>query len=199
MDAHTPRHLVDLGGELSDRRHVQPTVVEGENSMRVSQGAIFGPAVSAARFADLDEAGEIANDSLYGLGAAVWTRDGNAGYRAARAIQAGRVWITPRKASSENPLPAPPTTSTVNKCASAFHHPLAPVPGRRGSDPVQLVTHSRERVPIMSRLAPAPHQILIFRMGGKSRWWRSPKSRRKPWTFRRRRKPRRTAPSYART
>ena len=60
--------------------------------MRVFQEEIFGPVVSVTTFRDFDEAIEIANDTLYGLGAGVWTRDGNTAYRAGRAIQAGRVW-----------------------------------------------------------------------------------------------------------
>ncbi|MFD0441162.1 acetaldehyde dehydrogenase ExaC [Streptomyces chartreusis] len=83
----------DLGGELAGGFYVQPTVFEGENAMRVFQEEIFGPVVSVARFSDFDDAVKIANDTLYGLGAAVWTRDANAGYRAAREIQAGRVWL----------------------------------------------------------------------------------------------------------
>ncbi|QZS52579.1 acetaldehyde dehydrogenase ExaC [Rhodococcus opacus] len=83
----------DLGGELAGGFYVQPTVFEGNNAMRVFQEEIFGPVLSVARFSDFDDAVTIANDTLYGLGAAVWTRDANAGYRAARGIQAGRVWV----------------------------------------------------------------------------------------------------------
>jgi aldehyde dehydrogenase len=83
----------ELGGELSGGYYVQPTVFEGHNGMRVFQEEIFGPVVSVARFVDFDDAIKTANDTLYGLGAAVWARDGNVGYRAARAIQAGRVWV----------------------------------------------------------------------------------------------------------
>ena len=72
--------------------YVQPTVFEGTNDMRVFQEEIFGPVVSVTTFRDFDEAMTIANDTLYGLGAGVWTRDGNTAYRAGRAIQAGRVW-----------------------------------------------------------------------------------------------------------
>lgn len=83
---------VDLGGELSGGYYVQPTVFEGDNRMRVFQEEIFGPVVSVCRFADFDAAMRIANDTLYGLGAGVWARDGGTAYRAGRAIQAGRVW-----------------------------------------------------------------------------------------------------------
>ncbi|WKX73510.1 aldehyde dehydrogenase family protein [Streptomyces sp. XD-27] len=82
----------ELGGELEGGYYVRPTVLEGGNHMRVFQEEIFGPVVAVTSFADLDDAIGIANDSLYGLGAGVWTRDGTTAYRAGRAIQAGRVW-----------------------------------------------------------------------------------------------------------
>ncbi|WP_433610614.1 aldehyde dehydrogenase [Dactylosporangium sp. CA-139114] len=82
----------DLGGELSGGYYVQPTVFEGDNAMRVFQEEIFGPVVSVTSFSDFADAIKIANDTLYGLGAGVWTRDTNTAYRAGRAIQAGRVW-----------------------------------------------------------------------------------------------------------
>ena len=72
--------------------YVQPTVFKGTNDMRVFQEEIFGPVVSVTTFKDYDEAIKIANDTLYGLGAGVWSRDGNVAYRAGRDIQAGRVW-----------------------------------------------------------------------------------------------------------
>ncbi|MDT7776491.1 MAG: aldehyde dehydrogenase [Pseudonocardiales bacterium] len=84
---------VDPGGDLSGGYYIQPTIFEGNNSMRVFQEEIFGPVVSVARFSDYDDAIKIANDTLYGLGAAVWSRDGNTAYRAGRDIQAGRVWV----------------------------------------------------------------------------------------------------------
>jgi aldehyde dehydrogenase len=83
----------DLGGELSGGYYIQPTIFEGNNSMRIFQEEIFGPVVSVARFTDYDDAIKTANDTLYGLGAAVWSRDGNTAYRAGRDIQAGRVWV----------------------------------------------------------------------------------------------------------
>jgi aldehyde dehydrogenase len=83
----------DLGGELSGGYYVNPTVLEGDNSMRVFQEEIFGPVVSVARFEDYDDALKIANDTLYGLGAGVWSRNGSVAYRAGRDIQAGRVWV----------------------------------------------------------------------------------------------------------
>ncbi|MCX8996575.1 aldehyde dehydrogenase family protein [Rhizobiaceae bacterium BDR2-2] len=82
----------DLGGELANGFYVQPTVFQGHNKMRVFQEEIFGPVVSVTTFKDEKEALEIANDTLYGLGAGIWTRDGNRAYRFGRAIQAGRVW-----------------------------------------------------------------------------------------------------------
>jgi aldehyde dehydrogenase len=82
----------ELGGELEGGYYVQPTILEGGNSMRVFQEEIFGPVVAVTDFSDFDDAVKTANDTLYGLGAGVWTRDGNTAYRAGRAIQAGRVW-----------------------------------------------------------------------------------------------------------
>ncbi|MDI6412254.1 aldehyde dehydrogenase family protein [Streptomyces albus] len=82
----------ELGGELEGGYYVRPTVLEGSNDMRVFQEEIFGPVVSVTGFDDFDDAIRIANDTLYGLGAGVWTRDGSRAYRAGRAIQAGRVW-----------------------------------------------------------------------------------------------------------
>ncbi|HTR34912.1 MAG TPA: aldehyde dehydrogenase [Bryobacteraceae bacterium] len=85
MRAHLP-------GELAGGYYVQPTILEGNNRMRVFQEEIFGPVVSVTRFKDDEEALQIANDTLYGLGAGVWSRNGNRAYRFGRAIQAGRVW-----------------------------------------------------------------------------------------------------------
>src|SRR5690349_3779508 len=81
-----------LGGELAGGYYVTPTIFAGDNSMRIFQEEIFGPVVSVARFSDEADALKIANDTLYGLGAGVWTRDGARAYRAGREIQAGRVW-----------------------------------------------------------------------------------------------------------
>jgi aldehyde dehydrogenase len=81
-----------LGGDLAGGYYVMPTILQGHNKMRVFQEEIFGPVVSATSFKDFDDAISIANDTLYGLGAGVWTRDGAQAYRAGRAIQAGRVW-----------------------------------------------------------------------------------------------------------
>jgi len=79
-------------GELSSGYYIQPTVLAGNNKMRVFQEEIFGPVVSVAKFKDFDDAMKIANDTLYGLGAGVWSRNGNVAYRAGREIKAGRVW-----------------------------------------------------------------------------------------------------------
>jgi aldehyde dehydrogenase len=83
---------IEYDGELAGGYYVQPTIFEGSNRMRIFQEEIFGPVVSVASFADYDDAIKIANDTLYGLGAGVWTRDINTADRAGRAIQAGRVW-----------------------------------------------------------------------------------------------------------
>ncbi|WP_306363538.1 aldehyde dehydrogenase [Nocardia sp. CC227C] len=82
----------DLGGDLAGGYYVQPTVFAGDNAMRIFQEEIFGPVVSVTRFVDYDDAIKTANDTLYGLGAGVWSRDGGVAYRAGRDIQAGRVW-----------------------------------------------------------------------------------------------------------
>ena len=82
----------DLGGDLSGGFYVEPTVFEGKNSMRIFQEEIFGPVLSVAKFDGWEESMEIANDTLYGLGSGVWTRNINTAYRAGREIQAGRVW-----------------------------------------------------------------------------------------------------------
>jgi aldehyde dehydrogenase len=81
-----------LGGDLAEGYYVAPTVFEGNNSMRIFQEEIFGPVVSLTSFHDEADAVKIANDTLYGLGAGVWSRDGSQAFRVGREIQAGRVW-----------------------------------------------------------------------------------------------------------
>ncbi|HRF54413.1 MAG TPA: aldehyde dehydrogenase family protein [Aquimonas sp.] len=81
-----------LGGDLESGFYMQPTVFEGHNRMRIFQEEIFGPVVSVTTFKDEADALAIANDTLYGLGAGVWSRDGAICYRMGREIQAGRVW-----------------------------------------------------------------------------------------------------------
>jgi aldehyde dehydrogenase len=81
-----------LPGDLAGGYYVQPTVFKGHNRMRIFREEIFGPVVSVTPFKDDAEALAIANDTLYGLGAGVWSRDANRCYRFGRAIQAGRVW-----------------------------------------------------------------------------------------------------------
>ncbi|MFB8762853.1 acetaldehyde dehydrogenase ExaC [Nocardiopsis alba] len=83
----------EMEGDLAGGYYVTPTIFEGRNTMRIFQEEIFGPVVSVSRFADYADAIGIANDTLYGLGAGVWSRDGNTAYRAGRDIQAGRVWV----------------------------------------------------------------------------------------------------------
>ena len=82
----------ELGGDLAGGYYIQPTIFEGNNRMRVFQEEIFGPVVSVTSFEDEADALQIANDTLYGLGAGVWSRDGSVAYRMGRGIQAGRVW-----------------------------------------------------------------------------------------------------------
>ena len=81
-----------LDGEAAEGYYVKPTILAGNNKMRVFQEEIFGPVVSVTKFKDDEEALAIANDTLYGLGSGVWTRNGTRAYRFGRAIQAGRVW-----------------------------------------------------------------------------------------------------------
>jgi aldehyde dehydrogenase len=82
----------EIGGEAEGGYYVEPTILAGQNKMRVFQEEIFGPVVSVTSFEGFEDAIEIANDTLYGLGAGVWSRDTRTAYRAGRAIQAGRVW-----------------------------------------------------------------------------------------------------------
>ncbi|WP_339835917.1 aldehyde dehydrogenase family protein [uncultured Flavobacterium sp.] len=82
-----------LEGELSTGYYIQPTVFKGNNKMRIFQEEIFGPVVCVTTFKTVEEAIEIANDTLYGLGAGVWTRDAHELYQVPRAIEAGRVWV----------------------------------------------------------------------------------------------------------
>jgi len=81
-----------LDGDLAGGFYIQPTIFKGNNKMRIFQEEIFGPVLSVTTFKNDDEALEIANDTLYGLGAGVWTRDLNRAYRFGREIEAGRVW-----------------------------------------------------------------------------------------------------------
>jgi len=83
---------VHLGGALENGFYVQPTVFVGNNKMRIFQEEIFGPVLSVTTFKTLEEAIAIGNDTIYGLGAGVWSRDGATAYRVGREIQAGRVW-----------------------------------------------------------------------------------------------------------
>ncbi len=108
-----------LPGDLAGGYYVKPTVLKGNNKMRVFQEEIFGPVVSVTTFKDDEEALSIANDTLYGLGAGIWTRDGTRAYRFGRAIQAGRVWTNcyhayrrmPPSAATSSPASAARTTS----------------------------------------------------------------------------------------
>jgi aldehyde dehydrogenase len=84
--------VAKLNSGLEKGNFIQPTIFEAKNNMRISQEEIFGPVVSVIKFKDEAEALKIANDTLYGLGAAVWTRDGNTAHRMGRGIQAGIVW-----------------------------------------------------------------------------------------------------------
>ncbi|WP_100372829.1 acetaldehyde dehydrogenase ExaC [Bacillus sp. FJAT-45037] len=81
-----------LSGDFQDGYYVKPTVFKGHNNMRIFREEIFGPVLSVTTFKDTEEALAIANDTNYGLGAGVWTRDMNTAYRMGRNIQSGRVW-----------------------------------------------------------------------------------------------------------
>jgi aldehyde dehydrogenase len=81
-----------VSSDLKGGYYIEPTIFEGNNSMRIFQEEIFGPVVSVTKFTDEADALKIANETLYGLGAGLWTRDLNTAYRMGRAIQAGRVW-----------------------------------------------------------------------------------------------------------
>ncbi|WP_129785720.1 aldehyde dehydrogenase family protein [Promicromonospora panici] len=88
----TGGYRAEMEGDLAGGYYVTPTIFEGKNSMRIFQEEIFGPVVAVTEFADFDDAIKVANDTLYGLGAGVWTRSGADAYRAGRSIEAGRVW-----------------------------------------------------------------------------------------------------------
>ena len=81
-----------LSGDLSEGYYIQPTLFKGHNKMRIFQEEIFGPVLAVTTFKDEAEAVAIANDTVYGLGSGVWSRNGNVAYRMGRAIKAGRVW-----------------------------------------------------------------------------------------------------------
>lgn len=88
----TGGNVNELTGELENGYYIEPTIFKGSNDMRIFQEEIFGPVLSLTTFKDEAEAMEIANETLYGLGAGVWTRKINTAYRFGRGIQAGRVW-----------------------------------------------------------------------------------------------------------
>jgi aldehyde dehydrogenase len=81
-----------LGGDLEEGNFMEPTIFAGTNNMRVFQEEIFGPVVSVTKFKTLEEAIEIGNDTVYGLGSGVWSRNMNNLYRVGREIKAGRCW-----------------------------------------------------------------------------------------------------------
>jgi aldehyde dehydrogenase len=81
-----------LEGDLAGGYYIQPTLFKGHNKMRIFQEEIFGPVLAVTTFKDEAEALEIANDTIFGLGSGVWSRDGSRAYRMGRGIKAGRVW-----------------------------------------------------------------------------------------------------------
>ena len=108
----------ELGGDLSGGFYMQPTIFTGNNKMRVFQEEIFGPVVAVTSFTDYDDAISIANDTLYGLGAGVWSRDGNTAYRAGRDIQ-GRPGV-------DQLLPRLPRARGVRRLQAVRHRPREP-------------------------------------------------------------------------
>jgi len=84
--------VANVGADLAGGYYIQPTLFQGHNNMRIFREEIFGPVLAVTTFKDEADALAIANDTVYGLGAGVWTRDGSRAYRMGRAIQAGRVW-----------------------------------------------------------------------------------------------------------
>lgn len=82
-----------FNGDIAGGFYIRPTNFKGNNKMRVFQEKIFGPVVSVTTFKDEAETMAIANDTIYGLGAGVWTRDGTRAYRFVRGVQAGRFWV----------------------------------------------------------------------------------------------------------
>lgn len=89
----TGGEVIKLDGDLENGYYIKPTLFKGHNKMRIFQEEIFGPVLAVTTFKTVEEAIEIANDTLYGLGAGVWTRDAHELYQVPRAIQAGRVWV----------------------------------------------------------------------------------------------------------
>ena len=88
----TGGHQAKLPGDLAGGFYIEPTIFEGKNDMCIFQDEIFGPVLAVTKFKDMDDALRIANDTIYGLGSGVWTRNINTAYRMGRGIQAGRVW-----------------------------------------------------------------------------------------------------------
>jgi aldehyde dehydrogenase len=82
----------EVSAEIKGGYYIEPTLLKGNNKMRIFQEEIFGPVLAVTTFKDEADALAIANDTIYGLGAGVWSRDGNVAYRMGRAIKAGRVW-----------------------------------------------------------------------------------------------------------
>ena len=89
----TGGEINQMEGEIAGGYYIQPTIFKGHNKMRIFQEEIFGPVTCVTTFKTVEEAIEIANDTMYGLGAGVWTRDAHEIYQVPRAIKAGRVWV----------------------------------------------------------------------------------------------------------
>ncbi len=115
----------EMDEEFSEGYYFEPTLLKGHNKMRVFQEEIFGPVLAVTTFKDEAEALEIANDTPYGLGAGVWTRDGSRAFRMGRGIQAGRVWT-----NCYHQYPAHALTSGLLLSRSALKNPPCQRHGR---------------------------------------------------------------------
>lgn len=138
-----------LPGSEAGGYYVQPTVFKGHNKMRIFQDEIFGPVLAVCTFKDEAEAIAIANDSSYGLGAGLWTRDVNRQFRVAKAIKAGRVWCVVSRASKR-------ACSAHARASAALQGQLLPrVPRRRSLRRLQGVWHRPRDAQDCARRVPA--------------------------------------------
>ena len=153
-------HRTPMEGALGGGYYFQPTVLKGHNKMRVFQEEIFGPVLAVTTFRDEAEALEIANDTMYGLGAGVWTRDGSRAFRMGRAIKAGRVWT-----NCYHQYPA----------HAAFGGYKSSGVGRENHR-MMLEHYSADQVPA-GQLRPEPDGVLLERWGLQFRPLRRPSRR----------------------
>ncbi len=140
-------HRAELDGDLAGGFYVAPTIFEGKNSMRIFQEEIFGPVVAVTSFSGFDDAIATANDTLYGLGAGVWSRNTMTAYRAGRAIQAGRVWT--------NNYHAYPAAAAFGgyKGPGEPPHDAGPLPA--DEEPARLLLPGRAGLLLIGRASPS--------------------------------------------